>query len=78
MIDLVAEVEGRQYKTLPFGLDKTINMRDLDPADMDKLVAIKGLVIRTTPVIPDMKEAFFKCSVCGHTALRPHRPWQDW
>lgn len=34
---------------------------------MDKLVCIKGLVIRTTPVIPDMKEAFFKCSVCGHS-----------
>lgn len=23
---------------------------------MDKLISIKGLVIRTTPVIPDMKE----------------------
>jgi DNA replication licensing factor MCM4 len=67
VIDLVAEVEQRQYKVLPFGLDKTINMRDLDPADMDKLVSIKGLVIRTTPVIPDMKEAFFKCSVCSHS-----------
>jgi DNA replication licensing factor MCM4 len=42
-------------------------MRDLDPADIDKLVSVKGLVIRTTPVIPDMKEAFFKCSVCNHT-----------
>ena len=67
MPDLVAEVEERHYKVMPFGLDKTINMRDLDPADMDKLVSIKGLVIRTTPVIPDMKEAFFKCSACGHT-----------
>lgn len=34
---------------------------------MDKLISIKGLVIRTTPVIPDMKEAFFKCTVCNHT-----------
>ena len=34
---------------------------------MDKLVSIKGLVIRATPVIPDMKDAFFKCSVCEHT-----------
>jgi len=34
---------------------------------MDKLVCIKGLVIRTTPVIPDMKDAFFKCNVCGHS-----------
>lgn len=24
-------------------------------ADMDKMISIKGLVIRTTPVIPDMK-----------------------
>lgn len=23
---------------------------------MDKLISIKGLVIRTTPIIPDMKE----------------------
>lgn len=34
---------------------------------MDKLVCIKGLVIRTTPVIPDMKEAFFRCNVCNHS-----------
>jgi DNA replicative helicase MCM subunit Mcm2 (Cdc46/Mcm family) len=27
---------------------------------MDKLVSIKGLVIRTTPVIPDMKEGKLK------------------
>lgn len=26
---------------------------------MDKLVSIKGLVIRTTPIIPDMKEGEF-------------------
>jgi DNA replication licensing factor MCM4 len=35
--------------------------------DMDKMVSIKGLVIRTTPIIPDMKTAFFKCAVCNHT-----------
>jgi DNA replication licensing factor MCM4 len=65
MPDLAAEAERMTYKTLPFGLDQTINMRDLDPNDIDKLVAIKGLVIRTTPVIPDMKEAYFKCTVCN-------------
>lgn len=27
--------------------------------DMDKLVSIKGLVIRATPIIPDMKEGGF-------------------
>jgi DNA replicative helicase MCM subunit Mcm2 (Cdc46/Mcm family) len=27
--------------------------------DMDKMISIKGLVIRTTPVIPDMKTGRF-------------------
>lgn len=36
-------------------------------ADTDKLVSIKGLVIRATPVIPDMKVAFFRCLTCSHT-----------
>lgn len=30
--DLVLEAEQRTYKVMPFGLDKTVNMRDLDPA----------------------------------------------
>ena len=67
--DLVEDAEMRTYKVLPFGLDKSVNMRELDPADMDKLISVKGLVIRATPVIPDMKEAFFKCTVCAHTVF---------
>ena len=67
--DLVEDVEMRTYKVLPFGLDKSMNMRELEPADMDKLISVKGLVIRATPVIPDMKEAFFKCTVCAHTVF---------
>ncbi|KAK5178172.1 MCM DNA helicase complex subunit, partial [Cryomyces antarcticus] len=60
--DLVREVQSRIYRARPFGLDNTINLRELNPGDMDKLVSVKGLVIRTTPVIPDMKDAFFRCS----------------
>ncbi|KAK8236867.1 MCM2/3/5 family-domain-containing protein [Phyllosticta capitalensis] len=65
--DLVHEVEARLYKIRPFNMDTTINLRDLNPSDMEKLISIKGLVIRTTPIIPDMKDAFFKCSACNHT-----------
>lgn len=84
------------YKVRPFGAEKEVNMRDLNPggaslrsrpvrccgrrrtrgadarcsppsppprtrcsppalADTDKLICIKGLVIRATPIIPDMK-----------------------
>lgn len=35
--------------------------------DTDKLVTIKGFVIRATPIIPDMKTAFFRCLNCSHT-----------
>ncbi|KAK1754846.1 MCM2/3/5 family-domain-containing protein [Echria macrotheca] len=65
--NLEDQVNQMDFVVRPWGLDKTTNLRDLNPSDMDKLVCIKGLVIRTTPVIPDMKDAFFKCSVCGHS-----------
>lgn len=71
--DLITEdlkdMEARIYKVRPFAGqgEKTVNMRDLNPGDTDKLVAVKGLVIRATPVIPDMKTAFFRCAVCQHT-----------
>ncbi|KAH6898563.1 MCM2/3/5 family-domain-containing protein [Thelonectria olida] len=61
------QVASNIYVVRPFGLDKTINLRDLNPSDMDRLISIKGLVIRTTPVIPDMKDAFFRCNVCNHS-----------
>lgn len=69
MPDLVREVEAKAYRVRPFGLDQTVNLRDLNPKDIDTVVSVKGLVIRTTPVIPDMKDAFFQCSVCNHTSI---------
>ncbi len=66
-LTLCDEVMSRTYRSRPFGLDSTVNMRELNPSDVDKIIAIKGLVIRTTPIIPDMKDAFFRCQVCNHT-----------
>ncbi|KAK1834779.1 MCM2/3/5 family-domain-containing protein [Podospora conica] len=63
---LADQVDAMDFIVRPWGIDTVTNLRDLNPSDMDKLVCIKGFVIRTTPVIPDMKDAFFKCSVCGH------------
>ncbi|EJU01310.1 MCM-domain-containing protein [Dacryopinax primogenitus] len=62
----IREIEGKVYKVRPFGID-AVNMRELNPSDTDKLVSIKGLVIRATPIIPDMKQAFFRCLICSHT-----------
>lgn len=41
-------------------------MRDLDPSHIDKLVSIKGIIIRNSDIIPEMKEATFKCYKCHH------------
>ena len=37
-------------------------------SDIDQLITITGMVIRTSPLIPEMAEALFKCSVCHFTA----------
>eukprot|EP00826_Nyctotherus_ovalis_P004323 TRINITY_DN1092_c0_g1_i1.p1 TRINITY_DN1092_c0_g1~~TRINITY_DN1092_c0_g1_i1.p1 ORF type:complete len:596 (+),score=169.48 TRINITY_DN1092_c0_g1_i1:701-2488(+) len=40
-------------------------MRDLGPNDVDKLIALRGIVIRTSDIVPEMRDAFFRCTVCG-------------
>lgn len=62
----IAIIESSLYKVRPYGGPST-NMRDLNPSDIDKLTTIRGLVIRVTPIIPDMRLAFFRCLVCNHT-----------
>ncbi|KAJ3200258.1 hypothetical protein HDU67_002177, partial [Dinochytrium kinnereticum] len=59
--------EGVMMTVRPFNANRSINMRDLDPVDIDQLVTIKGLMIRCSPVIPDLKQAFFRCAVCDQT-----------
>ncbi|KAJ6629243.1 MCM2/3/5 family-domain-containing protein [Mycena sp. CBHHK59/15] len=62
----IADIMNKVYKVRPFGL-KSVNMRELNPTGKWLLVAINGLVIRSTPIIPDMKVAFFRCLTCSHT-----------
>ncbi|EPY87127.1 DNA replication licensing factor MCM4 isoform 2 [Camelus ferus] len=56
-----------QIQVRPFNALKTKNMRNLNPEDIDQLIAISGMVIRTSQLIPEMQEAFFQCQVCAHT-----------
>lgn len=36
-------------------------------ADIDQLITISGMVIRTSQLIPEMQEAFFQCQVCAYS-----------
>lgn len=47
-------------------LQKSSRLRDLKPDDIDRLITINGIVIRTSEIIPEMRLAYFKCSICGH------------
>ena len=51
----------------PFHLKSISHMRALDPNCIDSLVALQGMVVRSSPIIPDLKVGFFQCAVCGFT-----------
>lgn len=53
-----------QIQVRTFNVEKTKNMRMLNPEDIDQLITISGMVIRISPLIPEMREAFFRCYVC--------------
>ncbi|KAK6455484.1 DNA replication licensing factor, MCM4 component [Scheffersomyces xylosifermentans] len=62
------DIETNVYTIRPYNINAVERgMRELNPNDIDKLVSVKGLVLRSSSIIPDMKVAFFKCNACGHT-----------
>ncbi|EGG16546.1 MCM family protein [Cavenderia fasciculata] len=52
----------------PFNLGTNTPMRELNPTDINQLISIRGLIIRTSSVIPDLREALFQCTVCNTEA----------
>lgn len=58
-----------QIQVRPYNADRTKNMRSLNPEDIDQLISINGMVIRTSSLIPEMREAFFKCHVCHNCVM---------
>jgi len=56
-----------QIQVRPYNADKTKNMRSLNPEDIDQLITVEGMVIRSSDLIPELCSGFFKCSVCKNT-----------
>ncbi|XP_026763074.2 DNA replication licensing factor MCM4 [Galleria mellonella] len=63
-----AAVLEHQIQVRPYNAPQR-HMRDLNPEDIDQLVTISGMVIRTSSIVPEMREAYFKCAVCGAGAV---------
>lgn len=34
--------------------------------DIEKMVSLKGMIIRCSSIIPEIREAIFSCLVCGY------------
>ncbi|KAF2616050.1 hypothetical protein F2Q70_00010566 [Brassica cretica] len=41
-------------------------MRNLNPSDIEKMISLKGMIIRSSSIIPEIREAVFRCLVCGY------------
>uniref|UniRef100_A0A8I7B9W3 DNA replication licensing factor MCM4 n=1 Tax=Hordeum vulgare subsp. vulgare TaxID=112509 RepID=A0A8I7B9W3_HORVV len=68
LMDLVARMEPlfeKHIQTRIYNLKSSICLRNLNPSDIEKMVSIKGMIIRGSSVIPELKEAVFRCLVCG-------------
>jgi DNA replication licensing factor MCM4 len=53
----------------PFNLDEVHTIRSLSPSDIDRLVAVRGMVTRTSSVIPELTDAALCCRQCGRVEL---------
>lgn len=53
-------------------------MRTLDPNDVERLLSIKGIVIRVSDLVPDMMSAVFRCTVedCKHEETVELNHWE--
>lgn len=51
----------------PFRLPKQTALRDLSPQHTETLVAVRGMVVRTTKIIPEIRLAHFRCWACFAT-----------
>ncbi|KAK4835428.1 hypothetical protein QYF36_009585 [Acer negundo] len=49
-----------------YNLKESVAMRNLNPSDIEKMVSMKGMVIRCSSIIPEIREAIFRCLVCGY------------
>lgn len=54
----------------PHNLRRVYRIRELGPAHIEKLVSLRGIVIRTSDIVPEMKEAHFVCTKCFRVEQR--------
>ncbi|KAG9441779.1 hypothetical protein H6P81_017633 [Aristolochia fimbriata] len=69
LMDMVSNINPLFEKHIQariFNLKSSVSMRNLDPSDIEKMVSIKGMIIRCSSIIPEIREAVFRCLMCGY------------
>lgn len=64
--DQIAYNLSSKIQVRPFNLRHLSQMRALDPLAIDTLLSLQGMVVRCSPLVPDLKIASFVCQICGH------------
>ena len=70
-VELLPPIDGEggmgppRVQVRPYHLKRLSHMRSLDPDSIDSLLCVRGMVVRTSSVVPDLKVAHFSCAVCG-------------
>ncbi|CAM8926614.1 unnamed protein product [Rhodiola kirilowii] len=66
MVTQINPLFQKHVQARVFNLKSSTSMRNLNPSDIEKMVSLKGMIIRCSSIIPEIREAMFKCMVCGH------------
>lgn len=54
-----------KVKVRPYNLRQLHDIRELEPDHINRLVAISGMITRTSSIIPELRQAHYRCCICG-------------
>ncbi|KAG6651704.1 DNA replication licensing factor MCM4 [Carya illinoinensis] len=66
MVSRIDPLFEKHIQTRIFNLKSSTSMRNLNPSDIERMVSLKGMIIRCSSIIPEIREAVFRCLVCGY------------
>ncbi|KAK9177152.1 hypothetical protein WN944_029171 [Citrus x changshan-huyou] len=66
IVSLINPLFEKHVQVRIYNLKSSTAMRNLNPSDIEKMVSLKGMVIRCSSIIPEIREAIFRCLVCGY------------
>lgn len=60
--------EPGQIRIRPTGGGRMLSIRDVDPKDIEKLVTVRGMIVRVSGMTPELKSGVFECVKCHRRA----------